>query len=70
MSQNLQIARNQNALSVEAVRFAPGETKRRVFGYWIGGTATQKPLESGPYQILGAFAEKWALTPAPVIVRR
>jgi len=70
MSQSTSFARSQSALSVEAMRFAPGETKRRVFGYWIGGTATQQPLESGKYQVLGAFAEKWALTPAPVMVRR
>jgi hypothetical protein len=61
--------RQQNATVVESTRFAPGETKREVFSYWIGGTSTQAPLTSRSYVAHGAFAGAWTDSPITLLLR-
>jgi hypothetical protein len=50
-------------------RFAPGETKRRVYDFRIVGDGTAAlggGLASGTYAFLGAFGDNWATAPATV----
>lgn len=50
-------------------RFAPGETKRRVYDFRIVGTDAQAlggGLQLGTYAFLGAFGDNWATAPATV----
>jgi hypothetical protein len=50
-------------------RFAPGETKRRVYDFRIVGSDDQAlggALQLGTYAFLGAFGDNWATAPATV----
>jgi hypothetical protein len=47
-------------LDPSAVRFGPGETKRQLFDFSIGGGVAGRQLTPGTYTVLGAYGTHWS----------
>ncbi len=60
-------SRDTRAYAPEVTRFAPGETKRMVYDFFLNGTFFVEPFQLGTYQFSGAFGDKWA-GPSPMVV--
>ena len=62
---------NDRALDDGVTRFAPGETKRRVYDFHIvspGESAANGGLQAGTYEFRGAYGGHWASRTATVIL--
>jgi hypothetical protein len=61
---------DRRAFAEESIRFAPGETKRQVYDYWIYRSDGSRAFPAGTYEIRGAYGDNWAARPVQVTIRQ